>query len=56
MCSSPKVKETKTETPDILVTARDGAGTSQSAQARKKSGLRTDLNSPLYQGLTIPRG
>ncbi len=55
MCSS-KPKTPKTETPDILVTARDGSGQSQSAQARKKSSLRSDMNSPLYQGLTIPRG
>lgn len=56
MCKTPKPKA-ETATPDLLITRRDGAGVSQGATARKKSGLRLDLNSPQqYTGLTIPRG
>lgn len=58
MCR-PKVKapEPDNSRPDVLVSARDGQPINSSAQARKRTGMRLDLNSPaMYQGLTIPRG
>lgn len=56
MCNkTPKAKETPT--PDLLITQRDGAGSTQAASRRKKGNMRLDLNSPqMYSGLAIPSG
>lgn len=50
-------KPQATPTPDLLITQRDGAGSTQAAARRKKGNMRLDLNSPSqYTGLAIPRG
>jgi len=50
---TPQAKETPK--PDMLITQRDGAGSTQAATRRKKGNMRLDLNSPqMYSGLAIP--